>query len=139
MISYRLLIYCLIAGTGYLALISFVLDTLERRLRLTADIPPTLLEHDGFGGAIINLMMEALFYVLIPTLGYSFFYLVIPFSGVRAGFAGALLALVIGSAPVIMRLSVRLKLPMSYLLYIVVSHFLKLAGTLAVIGYLYAL
>ncbi len=139
MVSYRLLLSCLVVGTAYLAAISFALDALERKLRLTADIPASLLEQDGLTSTIVSLLMETLFYVVIPALGYSFFYLVIPFSGIRAGFAGALLALVIGSAPVVMRLSVRLKLPLSYLLYLVLSHFLKLAGTLALIGYLYAL
>ena len=87
----------------------------------------------------MNFVMELLFYVVIPTIVYGFFYVVIPLSGIKAGLAAALLAFLLGATPLMMGLSVKVKLPMPYVLYNLLCHFIKLGGSMAVIGYLYSL
>jgi hypothetical protein len=139
MISMDLLLYCLVISGVYLLIVSILLDWAEKKLKLTAGLPADLLESAGFAVTLMNFLMEAVFYVAIPAIGYSFFYVILPVSGVRAGLAGALFAFVLGAAPAVMRLSVRVKLPMPYLLFLLLSQFLKLAGSLAIIGYLYSL
>jgi len=139
MISRELLIWCLGCGSAYLLGLSLLLDLAEKRLRLTEGIPAELVEGAGCPFFGMNFVMEALFYVAIPSTAYAFFYQLLPISGVRAGLAGALFAFVLGAAPLAMRLSVRLKLPMPYILFLLVSHLLKLGGSLAIIGYLYSL
>jgi len=139
MISRELLIWCLGCGSGYLLGLSLLLDLAEKRLRLTEGIPAELVEGAGVAFFVMNFVMEALFFVAIPSTAYAFFYQLLPISGVRAGLAGALFAFVLGAAPLGMRLSVRLKLPMPYMLFLMVSHLLKLGGSLAIIGYLYSL
>ena len=139
MISRELLIWCLGCGSAYLLALSLLLDLAEKKLRLTEGIPAELLEGEGVAFFVMNFVMEALFYVAIPSTAYAFFYQLLPISGVRAGLAGALFAFVLGTAPLAMRLSVRLKLPMPYMLFLMVSHLLKLGGSLAIIGYLYSL
>jgi len=76
---------------------------------------------------------------VIPTLGYSFFYLIIPMAGVRGGLAVALIAFSLGVVPILMILSLRIRLPMLYLLFLMLTQIIKLGGALAIIGYLYSL
>lgn len=139
MLSYSLLLYCILGGGLYLLVLSLLLDVIERKLQLTRGIPAEMLEADGLIWSLLNFFMEVLFYVVIPAIAYSFFYAILPVSGVRAGMASALFAFVLGAAPAIMRMSVRIRLPMPYLLYVMLSHLLKLAGSLSIIGWLYAL
>ena len=75
----------------------------------------------------------------IPTIVYGFFYYLLPFYGIRAGLASGLFAFAIGTAPAMMGLAVRVKLPMTYLMFILFSSLLKLLGCLGIIGYLYTL
>jgi hypothetical protein len=98
-----------------------------------------MVEKITVGWWILLLLMEFLFYVTIPTVSYSFFYLVVPFSGIRAGLAATLFAFVLGAVPIAMGLSVRVKLPMPYLMFMLLGYLLKLGGALAIIGYLYTL
>ncbi len=139
MISHQLVLYCLVLAGVYLFVLSQLLNLVEKKLRLTEGIPGELLESGGFGWSLLNYVMELLFYVVIPTLAYSFFYLVIPFSGVKAGMAAALFAFTLGAAPAMMTFSVRIKLPMPYMLFTLLAILLKLGGSLVLIGYLYAL
>jgi hypothetical protein len=139
MVSINLLMWCIGVGCVYLLLMSLLTDWLEKKLKVTHGIPQELIESGGCVFFIMNFVMETLFYIVIPAIGYGFFYMVLPFTGTRAGFAAALFAFVLGAAPLAMRLSVRLKLPMPYVLFLLSTHLLKLAGALAIIGYLYAL
>jgi len=139
MVSFELLMYCAVIGGIYLLVISLLFDFLERRLKLTAGIPKEMLEEEGCLWTAMNFFMEVLFYVIIPAVAYSFFYLILPLSGAKAGLGSALFAFILGAAPVGMRLSVRIKLPMSYMLFIMLSHIVKLGGSLAIIAHLYTL
>jgi len=80
-----------------------------------------------------------MFFVVIPSLAYSFFYVVLPFSGVRAGMAAALFAFLLGATPALMGLSVRVKLPMPFLFFLLFSTLVKVAGCMSIIAWLYAL
>jgi hypothetical protein len=137
--SGSLALVCLLAAGAYLLVVSFILDFIERRLRLSYAVPKELKEETGFVWTFMNFTMEALFYVAIPSFGYSFLRLILPLETVRAGFAAAMFAFILGAAPVIMSLSVRLKLPMPFLLFLLLSHLIKLAGCLTVIGLIYAM
>jgi len=139
MFSKKLIIYCFVSSGLYLLVISWLLSFLQRKLRLTEGISAQLLESTHLGWSAINYVMEFLFYVVIPTIAYSLFYLVIPLSGIRAGLAGALFAFTLGAAPALISLSVRIKLPMPFILFSLLSLLLKLGGSLAIIGYLYQL
>ncbi|MCM2272749.1 MAG: hypothetical protein NDJ18_09380 [candidate division Zixibacteria bacterium] len=139
MVSFELLLYCAGIGGIYLLAITLLFDFLERRLRLTSGIPKEMLEEEGCVWSVMNFFMELLFYVIIPSVAYSFFYLILPLSGAKAGLASALFAFILGAAPVGMRMSVRIKMPMSYMLFVLLSHIVKLGGSLAIIAHLYTL
>jgi hypothetical protein len=139
MISFELLLYCAGIGGIYLLVISLLFDLLERKLKLTSGIPKEMLEEEGCIWSAMNFFMELLFYVIIPSVAYSFFYLILPLSGAKAGLASALFAFILGAAPVGMRISVRVKLPMSYILFTLLMHIVKLGGALAIIAHLYTL
>ncbi|MDX9857955.1 MAG: hypothetical protein RBT76_09205 [candidate division Zixibacteria bacterium] len=139
MLSYELLLYAMAAGGGYLFVVSVILELIERRLALARTLPAELVESEGWVWWGINFVMEVLFYVGIPLLAYAFFYFALPFSGLRAGLAGALYAFTIGAAPIILGLSVRVRLPMPFLLYQLLAYLIKIAGTLTIIAWLYSL
>ena len=139
MISVELLFSCLVAAGVYLLLVSLLLDFVERRLKLAAALPKQLVEKGSAVVTLANFVLELLFYVVIPTVIYSFFYYVLPFYGVRAGLATALFAFLIGAAPAVMGLSIRVKLPMPYVLYQLFAGLVKLLGSLAIIAYIYTL
>ncbi|MBU0982408.1 MAG: hypothetical protein KKA42_00955 [candidate division Zixibacteria bacterium] len=139
MISFELMFYCFLGAGAYLFVLSLVLQWVDRVARVTEGIPPEMLESIGLGWTVTNFMMESLFYVIIPTIAYGFFYLIIPFYGIRAGMAATLFAFAVGAAPALLGLSVRVKVPMSYLLFVLLSVLLKLGGCLIIISYLYSL
>jgi hypothetical protein len=139
MISYELLLYCLAAGGAYLIAATVVLTLVERHAGMLRGMPAEIVDSGGLSWLAVNFVMELLFYVVIPTLAYSFFYLLVPLSGIRAGMAVTLLALTLGAVPIMMSLSVRIRLPMAYLLFILLSYLIKLGGTLSIIGYIYSL
>ena len=139
MISTGLLVYCLIGGAGYLLIVELLMEYVGRRLRIVRGIPEELVEKSDWFGFITNLALEFLFFVLIPTMAYAFFFALIPLTGVRAGLAAALFAFTLGAAPTLIGLGMRIRLPMTYLLYLLLSLLIKLGGCLAIIGYLYAL
>jgi hypothetical protein len=138
-ISVKLMIYCLVAGALYLLIITALLELLAGKLGINKSIPPELLEPLGASWLALTYLMELLFFVIIPTLAYSFFYLIFPLTGPRAGVAGALFAFTLGAVPALMGLSVRVKISMLYLLYFLLSLLLKLGGAMTIIGYLYSL
>lgn len=139
MISATLMFACVAAAGVYLLTISIVLQLVERKLQLSTGIPQELLETTGWVWTGFTFIMELMFYVVIPTLAYSFFYVIMPFSGSRAGIAAGLFAFVMGATPALMGLSVRVRLPMPYLLYLLLSVLLKVCGCMLIIAWLYAL
>jgi len=139
MISMELLIYCFVSGAVYLLAVNGLFIYLENKIGVVDSIPESLREETGPGWFVTNYIMELLFFVAIPSMGYSFLYVILPLSGIRAGMAVGLVALTLGAVPLLMGLTVRLKLPMQYVLFSLLGYFVKLAGCLVIIGYLYAL
>ncbi len=139
MISMELMIYCIVAAGGYLLILSLLYEWVGHLLNISRGIPPQMMESTGTGWFLVNYIMELLFFVVIPTLAYSFLYLILPLDGLRAGLSVALLAFALGATPILMGLSLRIKLSMPYLLYILLGLLLKLGGALLIIGYLYTL
>jgi hypothetical protein len=139
MISHELVFYCLVSAAAYLLVVSAALNWSEKKAGLMRGVPKELVEETGLAWFVINYIMELLFYVVIPTIAYGFFYMVIPLSGIRAGMAATLVSFALGAVPILMSLSVRIKLPMSYLLFVLLSFLIKLGGSLILIGYIYAL
>lgn len=139
MVNMELLAWCLGLGGLYLFIISLLTELLGRKLDLTRGIASELVEPFSWVWFVMLFVMEALFFVAIPTLAYAFFYFALPLTGLRAGLASALYVFTLGAAPVLMGLSVRVKMPMSFLLFLLLSYLLKVGGTLAIIGYLYSL
>ena len=139
MVSYELMLYCFLASGLYLLVVSTIMALIERKAGLLRSLPEGLIEKVSMGWFTVNFVMELLFYVVIPTFAYSFFYLVLPVSGIRAGMAAALVAFTLGAVPLIMSLSVRVKLPMPYLLFLLLSYIVKISGSLVLIGLLYSL
>ncbi len=139
MISFELMFYCFLCAGAYLFAMSLVLQLIDRYAGVTDGLPSEMLESIGIAWTVTNFMMESLFYVVIPTIAYGFFYLIIPFYGIRAGMAAALFAFAVGAAPALLGLSVRVKLPMPYLLFVLLAVLLKLSGCLIIISLLYSL
>ena len=63
----------------------------------------------------------------------------LPLSGIRTGVAGELFAFTLGALPAIVGLLTRTRLPALLFSYLLFGVLLKLAGCLAIIGYLYQL
>jgi hypothetical protein len=137
--DFGLLLACLGAGGIYLLIVSFLWSRLEKRIPIWIDFPDHLLEDDGPYSFIYTYIMELVFYLTIPALVYAWFYSVIPFSGFRGGIAVALIIFVLGMIPVAISILFRVRLPVLFLLYQILGMLFKLAGTLAIIGYLYSL
>ncbi|MGD8922636.1 MAG: hypothetical protein PVH24_05255 [Candidatus Zixiibacteriota bacterium] len=139
MVSYQPLLYSFLVSGVYLLIISAIAAVIERRANLLRPLPEEQVEPIGVGWFVVNFIMELLFYVVIPAFAYSFFYLVLPISGVRAGMAVALVAFTLGAVPLVMSLSVRVRLPMPYLLFLLLAYIIKIGGSLVLIGLLYSL
>lgn len=137
--SSELLAWCLIGAGGYLLVVSVLFYTLERKLRFVQAIAPELSEETGMVWFFMTFVMELLFFVAIPSLAYGFFAFVLPFAGIRAGMAAALYAFIVGIAPSFMSLSVRVKIPLSWLLFIMLGMLCKLTGCLVIIALIYGL
>lgn len=139
MISMELLVYCFVVGAVYLLAADGLFIFLENKIGIARSIPESMREETGIGWFATNYVIELLFFVTIPAMGYSFLYVILPFSGIRAGMSVGLVAFTLGAVPLLMGLSMRMKLPMQYLLFSLLGYFVKLSGCLMIIGYLYAL
>ncbi|HOP07696.1 MAG TPA: hypothetical protein PLF13_10440 [candidate division Zixibacteria bacterium] len=139
MISHALLIYCLVVGGIYLLAVSILMEIIGSLMKVKRGIPAELLEKDDFGTRLTCFLIDYVFIVAIPTLAFAVLFTVLPLTGVRSGLAAALFAFTLGSAPPVILLSIKLRLYMPYLLFVLLSHLIKLAGSLAIIGYLYYL
>ena len=137
MISTKLMFYSMAAGGVYLLIISALLELIATKIDLNKGIPAELKEQSSIGWFIMMFISEFLFFVMIPSVGYSLIYLIIPFEGVRPAMAAALFAFVMGAAPIVMAFSMKMKLPVLFLVYTLFGYFLKLTGAFIIIGYLY--
>lgn len=139
MISTELLLYCIFGGAVYLFLISVLLEFLEKKLNVFRGFPAELIESTGGLWFTMNLIMELLVYVVIPSVAYSYFYILLPLSGVKTAVAGSLYAFTLGAVPTLMSMINRTRLPVLMFTYLLLTILLKLTGSLLIIGYLYQL
>jgi len=139
MVTNALLAYCFLLAGGFILVFSLLYELLGRAIRINRFVPEQLLEKTSASWFFVTFLMDFLFFVVIPTFAYHFFFLIIPLSGIRLGMAVALTALTIGMLPYTMSLSLRLKLSVPWLIFFLLGQFLKLAGTMTIIGYLYSL
>jgi hypothetical protein len=139
MLPHSLLWSAVLAAGGYLLVVSLILELVGRTLRIRDSIASGILEPYGLSWWLMTFVMELLFYVVIPTVAFAFFYFSLPLSGVRAGLAAALYAFTLGAAPVLMSLSVRVKLPMSFMLFLLLSYLIKVGGCMTIVAWLYSL
>ena len=139
MISTKLLLYCILSGSVYLLIMSLFLEMVSKKLNAFRGMPPELIESTGGFWFLLNYSMELLLYVVIPTIAYSYFYILLPLSGIRTGVAGALFAFTLGAVPALVALLVRTRLPILLFSYLLLGVLLKLGGVMIIIGYLYQL
>lgn len=139
MISFDLLLYCFVAAGVYLLVVSLIHEWTGQRVKIDRYVPEVLREKMNLSWYLMNYLMDFLFFVAIPTFAFSFFQMVFPLSGTRIGVMVALLSFTLGMVPAFMGLSVRVKLPLPFLLYLLSGLFFKLSGAVIIIGYLYSL
>lgn len=139
MISTELLLYCIGAAGAYLFVLSVIWEYAGTKMNINRGIPAEILEPISKAWFMMNFVMELLLYVVIPALVYSYFYIMLPLSGIRTGVAGALFAFTLGAVPAIVGLLTRTRLPALLFSYLLFGVLLKLAGCLVIIGYLYQL
>ena len=139
MVTPKLVAYCLFLSGAYLIVVTFFWHFLGKYLRMERDMPPPLLEPFTPVWHVVNFAIEFLVFVAIPTLAFAMFAVILPLTGTRIGLAVALAAFTLGAMPAIVGLSVRTRLPVVYLLFYLLGLLVKLAGSLAIIGHLYAL
>lgn len=136
--SMNFLMYSMLLSGGFLLVATVLFHLVESWLKLRKALPAALVEPVTIAWVLTNFIAEAVFYVVIPTLAYAFFYFILPFSGARAGVAATLFAFTLGAVPLLMSISLRMRLPMPYLLFLLLTHLIKLAGCLTIIGVYYA-
>jgi hypothetical protein len=139
MISNELIVYCLVLGGVALLVVTALHEWLGKLMKLSRGAPSELIEPTSPAWYLSNFVMEYLFLVAIPTFAYSIFVVALPLSGVRPALAAAVMAFTLGAAPTLLAVSARIKLPVTYLLYILMGVLLKLVAVMATIGYLYSL
>ena len=139
MISTKLLLYCIGAGAVYLLIFSVLWEFIGKWMKVYRGVPSEIIETINVSWFAMNFAMEVLLYVVIPSLAYSYFYMMLPLSGIRTGIAAALFAFTLGAVPVIVGLLARTRLPALMFSYFLLGILLKLTGTLIIIGYLYQL
>lgn len=139
MISFELIGYCLLAGAAYLIVIDLIWAKLENLVPVTKYYPPELIEKCNLSWFISAFIIEFIFFVFLPSIIYSWYYTLIPFSGIRGGIAAGMFIVVLGMLPFGLLLLFRLKIPLVFMLYQLLGLLIKAIGTMAIIGYLYAL
>jgi len=138
-LDFRLIIYCLVCGAVYLAIIDIVWSYIERFIPTFAHFPKELVEHKTLSWYFSSFIVEFIFFVLMPAVVYGWFYSVIPFSGLRGGMAVGLYLFFFGMIPLAMLILFRIRIPAVYVLYQLVGLFIKVVGAATITGYLYNL
>jgi hypothetical protein len=139
MISFRLLLAALLWAGAALFVFELGWYFLERKLALLKRLPPEMVEDNSAGYFVSRFIMQFAFLVAVPTLAYSWFYVQIPFYGVRAGVATAVFLFLMGIVPYSIMLFMRLKLPLAFTLVQLAGYLLKLIIVYSIIAYLYIL
>jgi len=139
MISLSLLLACLLWAGLALLVFELIWYVLEKKLKLLAKLPAEMKETTGSGYFFSRFLMNLAFMVVLPSVVYSWFYVLVPFYGVRAGVSLAMLVFMLGIVPFTATIMFRVRLPLSFILFQLSGHLLKLVLVFGVIGYLYIL
>lgn len=139
MINQRLLLTALLWAGAALLVFELIWYQIERKLKLLKNLPRELLEDTGPGFFISKFIMQLAFLVVVPTVAYSWFYVLVPFYGVRAGVALAVFIFVLGIVPFAVTVLMRIKLPLSFMLFQMAGYLLKIIIVYGIIAYLYIL
>lgn len=139
MISLKLLLVSFFWAGLALFIFELVWYHLEKRLDLLSKLPPELLEQTGLGYFISRFVMQFAFLVAVPSTVYSWFYVLLPFYGLRAGIGVAVSLFLLGIVPFAIWILMRIKLPLSYILFQMAGYLLKLILIYGIISYLYIL
>jgi len=138
-INFELFIYCIILGAVYLFIIDLIWNWLERFVPTLQNFPKELIDSKGVTWFACNYIVEFIFFALMPSVIYGWFYAVIPLSGIRGGLAFGLLLLIFGMIPHAISLSFRIRIPVVFILFQLLGLMIKICGAMAMIGYLYSL
>lgn len=139
MISVKLLMTCLLWGGIALFVVELPWYWLEKKLNLTAKLPPDMVEPMGAGYFASRFVSQFAFLVALPSVVYSWAYVLIPFYGVRAGIILALYLFVMGIVPASSAVMMRIKIPLAYTLFQLAGYLIKLVLIYGVIAYIYVL
>ncbi|HSH00471.1 MAG TPA: hypothetical protein VLB27_10495 [candidate division Zixibacteria bacterium] len=137
----ELFFYSMLAGGGYLLVVELALAPIERaldRAGLWDDFPERLRKVRRTISLNDYITQLALF-VALPAALYSWMYLMLPLEGARQGVAIALWTVLIGGAPMGFMIGSRARIPAAALVYLLLTHLVKLAGCLAILGYIFSL
>lgn len=139
MMSQQLVIYSILLGGICLAALTLLAETLGKHLKVTRGIPDDMIEPTGLVWLGLYFIIEFLFLVVVPSVSFSFFHVILPLTGIRTGLIIALCAFTLGAAPLLMNISLRIKLPLPYLLYQLLVQLIKLGAIMGLIGYLHSI
>lgn len=129
------------AGGVYLLLVELALSPIERALNRAGlwDDFPERLRKDKRPLNFNDYITQVALFVAAPAALYSWMYLMLPLEGARQGVAIALWTVLIGGAPVGFLLGSRARIPAAALVYLLLTLLIKLAGSLAILGYIFSL
>jgi len=139
MISFPLLLASLFWAGLALFIFELLWFALEKKLALLKDLPSELLEETGIGFFISKFIMQLAFLVAVPAVAYSWFYVLVPFYGVRAGVGLAVFIFILGLVPFSVSVLMRIKLPLAFVLFQMAGHLLRTIIIYGIIAYLYIL
>ncbi len=139
MINQRLLLAALLWAGLALFVFELIWYFIEKKLGLLKNVPQQVLEETGLGFFISKYIMQLAFLVVVPAVAYSWFYVLVPFYGIRAGVGMAVFVFVLGIVPFAVTVLMRIKLPLSFMLFHLAGHLLKIIIVYGIIAYLYIL
>lgn len=139
MISFNLLMASLFWAGLALFVIEILWYLLEKKLALLDSLPRELLEETGVGYFFSKYIMQLAFLVAVPAVAYSWFYVLIPLYGLRAGVGMAIFIFILGLVPFSVSVLMRIKLPLAFVLFQMAGHLLKTIIIYGIIAYLYIL
>ena len=139
MLTTALFISCLVAGTVWVAVISFLMNLIGTRLNINDTIQAELREPQGGGTFVLTLFTDCLFFVVMPTMIFGMLSVLVPLTPIRTGLGAGLFAFAIGVLPTLSTLTMKVRFPLSWTMFFALSQLLKLAGALTILGYLFSL
>lgn len=139
MISLPQMLYTLLWAGVALLIYEYIWYLLENRLNLLGKLPPDLIEKPNLSLFVSRYIMQFAFLIVAPTIIYGWFYILLPFYGLRAGVASAIFLFVLGAVPFSVVIMSRIKLPLSFILFQLAGQLLRLILVFGIISYIYIL